>query len=59
VGVTIEDETHSGSRNVVGKFILHTLQNPQHQKLVLQQLGDARFEVLTAVLLRNEVFEGA
>jgi hypothetical protein len=25
----------------------------------LQQLGDARFEVLTAVLLRNEVFEGA
>ena len=28
------DETHSGSRNVVGKFILHTVQNHQNQKTV-------------------------
>jgi hypothetical protein len=25
---------HCGSRNVVGKFILHTVQNSQNQKLV-------------------------
>ena len=30
--MTIEDGTHSGSRNVVGKFILYTVQNPQNQK---------------------------
>ena len=30
--MTIEDSTHSGSQNVVGKFTLHTVQNPQNQK---------------------------
>jgi hypothetical protein len=30
--MTIEDGTHSCSRNVVEKFILHTVQNPQNQK---------------------------
>ena len=30
--MTIEDGTHSGSQNVVGKFILHTVQNPQKQE---------------------------
>jgi hypothetical protein len=32
--MTIEDGTHNGSRNVVGKFIFHTVQNPQNQKSV-------------------------
>jgi hypothetical protein len=31
--MTIEDGTHSGSRNVVGKFTLHTVQNPQNKKV--------------------------
>ena len=30
--VTIEDGTHSGFRNVVGKLTLHTVQKPQNQK---------------------------
>jgi hypothetical protein len=30
--MTIEDGTHRGSRNVVKKFTLHTVQNPQNQK---------------------------
>jgi hypothetical protein len=32
--VTIEDGIHSGSQNVVKKFTLHTVQNPQNQKSV-------------------------
>jgi hypothetical protein len=32
--MTIEDGTHSGSQNVVKKFTLHTVQNPQNQKSV-------------------------
>jgi hypothetical protein len=32
--MTIEDGTHSGSRNFVGKFTLHNVQNPQNQKSV-------------------------
>ena len=32
--MTIEDGTHSGSRNVVGKFTLHTVQNAENQKLM-------------------------
>jgi hypothetical protein len=32
--MTIENGTHSGSRKVVGKFILHTVQKPQNQKSV-------------------------
>jgi hypothetical protein len=32
--MTIEDGTHSGSRNVIEKFTSHTLQNPQNQKSV-------------------------
>jgi hypothetical protein len=32
--ITIEEGTHNGSRNVVGKFTLHTVQNPQNQKSV-------------------------
>jgi hypothetical protein len=35
--MTIEDGTHSGSRNVVRKFILHTVQNLQNQKSVLMR----------------------
>ena len=30
--MTIEYGTHSGSRNVVGQFTLHAVQNPQNQK---------------------------
>ena len=30
--MTTEDGTHSGSRNVVGKFTLHTVGNPQNQQ---------------------------
>ena len=33
--MTIEDGTHSGSRNVVKKFTPYTVQNPQNQKSVL------------------------
>jgi hypothetical protein len=32
--MTIEDGTHSGTRNLVGIFILHTVQNPQNQESV-------------------------
>ena len=32
--LTIEDETHSGSRNVVGKLILHTVLKPQNRESV-------------------------
>jgi hypothetical protein len=32
--MTIEDGTHSGSRNVVGKLILHTVQKPQNRESV-------------------------
>jgi hypothetical protein len=39
--MTIEEGTHNGSRNVVGKFILHTVQNPQNQESV--KLNYARF----------------
>jgi hypothetical protein len=35
VDVTIEDGTHSGSRNVVGKLTLHTVQKSQNQISVL------------------------
>jgi hypothetical protein len=34
---TIEDGTHSGSRNVVKKFTLNTVQNPQNQKSVYKR----------------------
>jgi hypothetical protein len=32
ISLTIEDGNHGGSQNVVGKFTLHTVQNPQNQK---------------------------
>jgi hypothetical protein len=30
--MTIEDGTHSCSRNVIGKLILHTVQKPQNKE---------------------------
>ena len=33
--LTVEDGTHSGSLNIVKKFILHTMQNPQNEKSVI------------------------
>jgi hypothetical protein len=36
--MTSQNGTHSGSRNVVGKFTLHTVQNPQNQKSRLENV---------------------
>jgi hypothetical protein len=45
--MTIEDVTHSGSRNVVGKFILHTVQNPQNQKSVFIPRWKSKIKTFT------------
>jgi hypothetical protein len=34
--MTIEGGTHSVSQNVIGKFILHTVQNPQNLESVFK-----------------------
>jgi hypothetical protein len=45
--MTIEDGTHSGSRNVVEKFTLNTVQYPQNEKSVSNDKVLAKCAVLT------------
>jgi hypothetical protein len=40
--MTIEDGTHSGSRNVVGKLILHTVQNSKTENQYDDQLPNSK-----------------
>ena len=48
--MTIEVGTHSGSRNVVVKFILHILQNPQNQKSVFIPRRKSKIKTVSQVL---------
>ena len=43
--MVIEDGTHSGSQNVVGKFILHTVQNLQNQESIWKKVGLSAFPI--------------
>jgi hypothetical protein len=52
--MTIEDGTHSSSRNVVGKLTLHTVQKPQNQKSVfIPQLKSKIKSYHKSVLTKN------